>query len=197
MIRHLLLALSLLIAACTSPSTGDSNTNWLMSCETDADCGEGPCLCGVCTETCDPGSCGGFGIAAQCVARSETRLQTSCKDEVDSVCLPECPAGTCGEGLYCVTGVCVAAPGECGCESCRSTLGRCGDAPGCREIASCADREGCVGMECYGIAPESGPCRVMISERGGLSGDAFQSYLGVATCDCGGAPVTPLIDVCR
>jgi hypothetical protein len=42
----------------------DSETHWLVSCESDLDCGAGSCECGVCTETCVTTSdCAGAGVA--------------------------------------------------------------------------------------------------------------------------------------
>jgi O-glycosyl hydrolase len=46
------LVLALLVTACeppeVGPSSGDSHTNWLKSCDTDADCGSLSCRLGVC-----------------------------------------------------------------------------------------------------------------------------------------------------
>jgi hypothetical protein len=47
----------------------DSETHWLMSCESDLDCGAGSCECGVCTEPCSSSAdCSVLGIEGiECV----------------------------------------------------------------------------------------------------------------------------------
>jgi hypothetical protein len=50
----------------------DSETHWLMSCDSDVDCGAGSCECGVCTESCvTTADCSGLGLAGvECVPQS-------------------------------------------------------------------------------------------------------------------------------
>ncbi len=180
------LLLGLLLAACSNPTTGDSNTNWLGECANDSECGEGDCLCGICSEICEPGSCG----EAVCISADDVSLK--CRAEVDAVCLPDCSEVSCALGLYCVTGACVPKPIDCLCPTCAGVFASCDAAIGCRQIAACADETGCVGMECY----DSGLCREVIG-RYGVASDGFNRYLGTSMCACGDAPIVPSIDACR
>jgi hypothetical protein len=78
-IKHLRLLLSLLALACQATENGDTETgtetNWLKACQSDADCGELSCECGVCTRDCEAdadcdalmGECAtGQALAEQC-----------------------------------------------------------------------------------------------------------------------------------
>jgi hypothetical protein len=64
--------IGLLVACANTASTGgESETNWLKTCAVDADCSVGACLCGRCTEECEPGGdCAGGPPGSQCVAAS-------------------------------------------------------------------------------------------------------------------------------
>jgi hypothetical protein len=54
--------------SCAKTDTGtDSNTHWLDECDSDTDCGNLSCLCGVCTKGCSASSaCAGLGSDATC-----------------------------------------------------------------------------------------------------------------------------------
>lgn len=86
-----------------------TQTNWLRSCQSDADCGELQCLCGVCTLSCDDEpTCGGLS-GGSCVPaddRGATALCGGSPPESEGLCLLECPAEGCKEGTSCVAGVC-------------------------------------------------------------------------------------------
>ncbi|MCB9622823.1 MAG: hypothetical protein H6721_17355 [Sandaracinus sp.] len=101
--RALLLGLFLL--AC-GPNTGDSNTNWLVRCDRDAQCGEDAlCLCGVCTTSCtDDAACRALDPDGVCLP-PEAR---SCGGDVP-LCVPSCALG-CDVGQVCRDDVCVPDP---------------------------------------------------------------------------------------
>jgi len=87
-----------------------SNTNWLMRCNADGDCGtQGTCWCGACTSPCDTGDvCHGDGT---CHASDELGCHTP---SGKSVCVAECATSTdCPQekGLDCVQGACLPAAG--------------------------------------------------------------------------------------
>jgi hypothetical protein len=71
----------------------DSETHWLMSCDTDLDCGAGSCECGVCTTACaSSADCSALGVSGvECVA----------------------PSGLCGASGESVAGTSAAAASAC------------------------------------------------------------------------------------
>lgn len=92
----------------------NSNSNWLLACEADADCdGELMCLCGVCSLACtDDTACTGEGLT--CASDSGEALATQCngaEGPPDSLCLEACASDeACASGRICVDGAC--ADGE-------------------------------------------------------------------------------------
>jgi hypothetical protein len=62
-----------------APSEG-SNSNWLLACESDAECGSAAaCRCGGCTRECSSDAeCGGL-VDARCSAASENGRATQCR----------------------------------------------------------------------------------------------------------------------
>lgn len=102
---RLLFVLAHALVAC-GPNTGDSNTNWLVSCERDAECGpDAFCLCGVCTTTCaDDATCRSLETDAVCLEPA----QRSCGGGAP-ICLPSCAMG-CDLGLVCRDDACVPDP---------------------------------------------------------------------------------------
>ena len=102
---------ALLLPSCetTDPGAG-SNTNWLRSCESDGECGEGlSCTCGVCSRVCED-DCS-LLPDAECAPLGSARLRTQCGDaEAPSgLCLPVCvDSASCAPGQLCVDGGCVA-----------------------------------------------------------------------------------------
>ncbi|HTV24368.1 MAG TPA: hypothetical protein VMG12_37000 [Polyangiaceae bacterium] len=67
-----------------SPSI-DSETHWLMSCDSDLDCGVGSCEYGVCTETCASSEdCSSLGVAGvECVGEAGAACLLQCADADD------------------------------------------------------------------------------------------------------------------
>lgn len=61
----------------SSPAGTDTNTNWLKSCSSEADCGLGSaCSCGRCTLECDTDAdCAGLSSGAACVATNDRCLE--------------------------------------------------------------------------------------------------------------------------
>lgn len=85
-----LLVIALVACAKSMTSGGSSETHFLTLCDEDA-CGEGlGCVCGVCTEACEPGAsgaCGELNERASCVAIA----RSSC-EEAEAVCDVRCDA---------------------------------------------------------------------------------------------------------
>lgn len=90
---------------------GDSHTNWLRTCSSDADCGKLSCICGMCTRRCsDQAGC--VNMEASCFAASDSGAVAACSGAAPSsgMCLPACEAGGCGAGYSCMAGACVPDP---------------------------------------------------------------------------------------
>jgi glucuronoarabinoxylan endo-1,4-beta-xylanase len=112
-------ALAFFLGACEPEPAGpqgDSQTNWLISCRSDADCGALSCLCGVCTLACDEDSACAGASGSSCVPTSETGVAALCgaaQPPSSGLCLPSCEDAACAEGQQCVSGVCepLAGPG--------------------------------------------------------------------------------------
>jgi len=116
------LFVSLWIGACNGfgPSTSEdedlgSNTNWLLRCDTDAECGgELSCICGACSrycsgpEDCESGSTCPIGRGAFQLACPQQVLEG-----VESSCRAGCDADEdCGVAGLCVDAVCVETTAE-------------------------------------------------------------------------------------
>ncbi len=103
------LLLSLALAACGTsggPQTGGL-TNWMRTCEKDADCGDLSCVCGACTRPCRT-QCADLPDAS-CVAADDAGAVALCGgDEPTSagICLQTCEPGECPASTTCVAGVC-------------------------------------------------------------------------------------------
>ena len=110
----LLTAVGLGMAACEpSGAKTDSQTNWLRACDSDAQCGELHCLCGVCTRPCDAESACQELDGAACVSDQEAGSIALCGGQVPSeagFCLPRCDDGECESGQMCVAGACSPLP---------------------------------------------------------------------------------------
>lgn len=106
-----LVMLALGAGACEpSKEASDSNTNFLMACESDADCGAAQCLCGVCTLPCSTSSDKTCVEIPGSRCASADDLGGAC-DVSGGACLPACEGGDrCsvgGELGRCVGGACV------------------------------------------------------------------------------------------
>jgi len=105
------LGFSLGQAACSpsSPQLG-SQTNWLIQCDTSAECGESACLCGTCTLSCSADTCSALP-GSVCVPQEDPGLVALCGGQAapSPLCLPLCEDGACESGTVCVSGVCVPA----------------------------------------------------------------------------------------
>src|SRR5262252_6265525 len=100
-------ALFAIVSGCNgdeSAISGNSNTNWLKSCDSDAVCGTGlSCLCGVCTLECrTQAECAGLGASAMCL--SNATLSNACM--VNGLCTRSAtlPDGSLGAGGSSVMG---------------------------------------------------------------------------------------------
>lgn len=88
-----------------------SETNWLDPCKEDADCAEGRCLCGVCTDECTTTE-GCDGATTVCVSQGSEAYDAVCLEQTSApeggLCLEGCgSAGPCPVGSRCIGGACV------------------------------------------------------------------------------------------
>jgi glucuronoarabinoxylan endo-1,4-beta-xylanase len=93
------------------PKTTDSQTNWLKSCEIDAQCGGLTCVCGVCTSRCGSDAECADLEGSECVGAADPGAVAQCggTNPISGLCLPRCGV-ECGEGLMCVAGACTPVP---------------------------------------------------------------------------------------
>ena len=107
----ILILLCVAIASCSpdpSPQTG-SQTNWLRACQTNADCGEQSCRCGVCTSPCDSDNTCDNLPGATCVTAKDPGVVAMCNGaeaSAPALCLPHCSDGLCSKDQVCVAGLC-------------------------------------------------------------------------------------------
>ncbi len=103
------------LLACGTPEespTAGSNTNWLVHCDSDQDCGQtSRCLCGGCTRECQLEEDCNPLLGAKCVRVTDDAALVGCGaiDESGpaSFCLPNCQPGSCGPDMLCSLGSCV------------------------------------------------------------------------------------------
>jgi len=89
-----------------------TQTNWLRSCQVSADCDGLQCVCGVCTLSCEDASTCSDLKGGACVSADAPGATAVCGGSppvVPGLCLRECPAEGCGDGMSCVAGVCTPA----------------------------------------------------------------------------------------
>ncbi len=101
----LLGALGLASACGLAVDDSGSNSNWLLSCEENADCGKGlSCVCGQCTTTCTANkACSNLGGTCG-------YPELVCGTPVNAICIAECGSDAdcqnIHEELSCVSGIC-------------------------------------------------------------------------------------------
>lgn len=103
----------------TEPKT-NSNTNWLLPCERDEECGsEGSCQCGMCTVSCTPETGCGTLENAVCVSADSKVIEVACDSmdttlEAPAICLPQCQSDdVCGIDQLCLDGTCARVGAIC------------------------------------------------------------------------------------
>lgn len=101
--------LAVLVSGCRGeePQLG-SQTNWLLYCETAADCGGLACICGTCTLDCSgSASCGSLKDGS-CVSSDSAGAVALCGGQAAATdfCAVKCEDGLCPSGSSCVAGVC-------------------------------------------------------------------------------------------
>jgi hypothetical protein len=105
--------------ACSKPSSESlgGESNWLRTCEVQSDCGEGGCLCGVCTGVCSNDSdCERRG-GGLCTSGEHAALARACGEvRSDSLCLASCSTTECAPGTSCIEEACgpSGGPSEAG-----------------------------------------------------------------------------------
>lgn len=101
-------------AASCSPASGPqtgTQTNWLRTCETDAECGgELSCQCGTCTLACQPGGNGCSAVdGAVCTPGTSVGAIALCGGKATpsaGLCVSACTDTDCPKGTACQAGVC-------------------------------------------------------------------------------------------
>lgn len=96
----------------TEPQTG-SQTNWLRACQSDAGCDGQSCICGICASECDADRACAALPGASCVNGADSGAIALCggyQPPVPAICLSRCSSGECGQGQFCVAGVCSPLP---------------------------------------------------------------------------------------
>lgn len=107
--------LALTAARCGTEGTprAASQTNWLRTCQIDAQCGDLHCLCGACTRVCDaPSACKDLE-GTTCVPAQDAGAVALCGGNEPSssgFCLPRCEPEGCPSRTACVAGVCSPMP---------------------------------------------------------------------------------------
>ena len=100
------------ISACSDPGqapSAGSNSNWLVPCDVDADCGSATsCECGACTVGCETDAdCAALEGARCTTASSALTAQCGVSRPVAGICQPACVLGGCGPERACVFSRCV------------------------------------------------------------------------------------------
>ncbi len=100
------------------PARTGSETNFLVWCPADGDCGELTCLCGVCTDPCaDDGACAHLSPNAVCVSRTEASHLNACEEPSTATCELPCDSdsdcASLGGAHRCDRGACRNLPDDC------------------------------------------------------------------------------------
>lgn len=126
---------------CSGPQDqgGDTQTNWLGECNSDAQCGTLSCRCGVCTRPCTADrDCDGAPADVSCRAADSVETLAQCPAGAgEGLCLPPSDAPTSTPATFCedYVGALCEHVGDCECpEEARTTCAA--------SLASCADPEG-------------------------------------------------------
>ncbi len=113
--KFLLATLWMAPIACSpneNPQTG-SQTNWLSACNTNADCENQTCHCGVCTHPCDGDSACSDLPGSSCVFATDPGVVALCGGSSPpdaALCLAHCGNDVCAAGQICVAGICTPVP---------------------------------------------------------------------------------------
>ena len=96
----------------TSVMKTGSQTNWLRLCESNAECGDLECVCGVCSSECESDTQCADLAGASCVAASDPGTVAVCggKPPPSSLCLTRCEGESGRNGEHCTAGVLTPAP---------------------------------------------------------------------------------------
>lgn len=101
------------LAACGARSVPEvgGETNWLVLCESDGDCKQGSCECGVCTKACDTKQDCTGAFVGTCVSNGTEPAESLCAPSStppSALCLPTCERNAdCGDHFACVKASCV------------------------------------------------------------------------------------------
>lgn len=103
-------------SACASDTPTDLNplgteTNWLKACQSDAECGDLSCECGICTDPCTTDSqCTAPGAKCRASDGPEVNGLCAASAQTAALCLPTCTA-SCDADEVCLGARCVAPAG--------------------------------------------------------------------------------------
>jgi hypothetical protein len=100
---------------------GDTQTNWLKECTTNADCGSLSCHCGLCTRTCNADlACDGAPVGVACRARDSVETLAQCGAATsEGLCLGPSVAPTSTVESFCEDyfGALCKHVADCGCSA--------------------------------------------------------------------------------
>lgn len=110
-LRFVVLCMGLAACAKANPPALGGETNWLKRCSDREACGQGSCICGVCTKACSSDKQCSGGFAGTCIDARETLGARACEDTrapAGGLCLPVCMSDAeCGGSFACREGACV------------------------------------------------------------------------------------------
>lgn len=115
------------LIGCSDPKDqgGDTQTNWLEECRSDADCGPLSCHCGVCTRACTAElDCDGAPVGVECRAPDSAEVQSQCGGSAsEGLCLGPSVAPRSTVGSFCEDyfGAVCHHLADCGCSAEAST----------------------------------------------------------------------------
>lgn len=217
---NVVLLLLLAFSGCkSSPRTGDSLTEWLLSCDDSAECpDQASCICGVCSSACDPDDTldpnnptGCLLIDPQSICAPSASVSDGCAGDTPRgfcvlSCMTSCPDGLACAGGYCLSptetandaggdGAAANDASNCACPGCVSRASECQMGTLCYSYLECAIVNGCRGMDCEMNAE----CLFLAEENGGLETADWKAYLNLDQCfdqQVCAAPDLETIDSC-
>jgi hypothetical protein len=172
---------------------GDTQTNWLKTCDTNEDCGDLVCVCGVCTLECsEAADCAGTPAGVTCMPRSSPAVQALCGSNASaSLCLYECSRDAdCAQGQRCEGHACVGGgggPGQAGSGNTAAETGGAGD----EDAGSTAGGDATGSGNTAGIADSGTTAN---SEAGTPSSGGTRADAGATSNPLGGAGGTSSVE---
>ena len=180
--------LLLLVAGlgCQNRPTSGSESHFLNSCDSQADCMEPfSCICGVCSLTCTSSAdCSTIDGALSC-QDANALSQATCSERSFVVCTDLAPSPSCGNDSCEGDEDCVACPEDCG--QCPLPDAGPGDCPN----GTCDD-----GEDCLSCPDDCGQCAAECTDGVCMPGDIFSDCPAGTDCDCGDGQCLGELELC-